>query len=104
MRAVAQPQPVRAVEPVRAPRIAVAGGFTGGHVSCAHAIADAVVRRWPGAAVLMVGSDGGPEVEAARVAGWPIETVAIRGIDRRGTASALGRNLLLPLVVAAAAR
>jgi UDP-N-acetylglucosamine--N-acetylmuramyl-(pentapeptide) pyrophosphoryl-undecaprenol N-acetylglucosamine transferase len=93
-----------ASEPARALRVAIAGGFTGGHISCAHAIAEAVVRRRPGSAVLMLGSDGGAEIEAARAAGWPIETVAIRGIDRGRSARALAKNLLLPVVLVRAAR
>jgi UDP-N-acetylglucosamine--N-acetylmuramyl-(pentapeptide) pyrophosphoryl-undecaprenol N-acetylglucosamine transferase len=104
MRAVIVPRPAAPSASAPAPRVAVAGGFTGGHITCAHAIADAIVRRWPAAEILMVGSDGGPEVEAARAAGWAIATVPIRGIDRRGGARAMAKNLALPVVVLAATR
>ncbi len=78
-------------------RVIIAGGYTGGHVECALAIARGLEQARPGAEILLCGARGGPEVAAGRAAGYPVATVWIQGIDRRRSARGLVRNLLLPL-------
>jgi UDP-N-acetylglucosamine--N-acetylmuramyl-(pentapeptide) pyrophosphoryl-undecaprenol N-acetylglucosamine transferase len=77
--------------------IAIAGGFTGGHIFCALAIARALKTAQPDARVLIVGARGGMEVPIARAAGFPVETVWLDGLERRLTARAVARSVALPL-------
>jgi UDP-N-acetylglucosamine--N-acetylmuramyl-(pentapeptide) pyrophosphoryl-undecaprenol N-acetylglucosamine transferase len=78
-------------------RFLVAGGYTGGHIQCALAIAAALGRACPGALVTLAGARGGPEVPAARAAGYAIETAWIGALDRRRLTPNL--RLLVQLVV-----
>ncbi len=74
------------------PRILITGGGTGGHVYPAIAIADAVKRRRPDAVVAFAGSKDRIEWEVVPKAGYPIHSVAARGIQRRITM----QNLKVP--------
>jgi len=69
----------------------VAGGYTGGHIQCALAIAAALERA--GTTCILGGADGGPEVTAAASSGYPIETVWIGALERAVSARGLARNL-----------
>src|SRR5262250_1473378 len=69
----------------------VAGGYTGGHIQCALAIAAALERA--GTTCVLGGADGGREVAAAASSGYPIETVWIGPLDRAASARGLARNL-----------
>jgi UDP-N-acetylglucosamine--N-acetylmuramyl-(pentapeptide) pyrophosphoryl-undecaprenol N-acetylglucosamine transferase len=73
-------------------RILIAGGGTGGHVYPALAIADALRERIPASDILFVGSKGRMEMEKVPAAGYAIQGLNIRGLERRLT----WRNLLLP--------
>ena len=64
------------------------------------AVALAFRAEEPGGEVLLVGRAGGPEEHLVPEAGFPLRTVAIRGLDR----DALARNLALPAVIPAALR
>jgi len=78
-------------------RIVLAGGFTGGHIFCSLAIARALRATAPDTAVLIVGARGGMELPIARAAGFDVEAVWLDGLERRLTARALARTLLLPV-------
>ncbi len=78
---------------LRAPRILIGGGGTGGHVFPAVAIADALRKLAPDADILFVGALGKIEMEKVPKAGYPIEGLWISGFQRRLTL----RNLLFPV-------
>lgn len=71
------------------------GGGTGGHVYPAIAIADAVKRQCPDAVVAFAGSKDRIEWQAVPKAGYPIHSVAARGIQRQITL----QNLKVPFTV-----
>ncbi|HEY8761913.1 MAG TPA: UDP-N-acetylglucosamine--N-acetylmuramyl-(pentapeptide) pyrophosphoryl-undecaprenol N-acetylglucosamine transferase [Candidatus Dormibacteraeota bacterium] len=81
-------------------RLLISGGGTGGHVMPALAVALAFRAEQPGGELLLVGRSGGPEERLVPEAGFPLRTVAIRGLDRDAPA----RNLALPVVIPAALR
>ena len=83
------------------PRVVIAGGFTGGHIFCALAIARALRARAPDAEVLIVGARGGMEIPIARAAGFPVRTVWLDGLERRLSARAVARSLMLPVKLGA---
>ena len=83
-----------------APRVLFACGGTGGHVYPAIAIADAVRRQRPGAAVSFAGTRDRMEWEAVPKAGYPIQAVTVSGFQRGLTASALARNATFPFKLA----
>jgi len=78
-------------------RVVLAGGFTGGHIFCSLAIARALRAMAPDTAVLIVGARGGMEIPIARAAGFDVATVWLDGLERRLTARAVARSLLLPV-------
>jgi len=86
----------------RGSRVLIAGGFTGGHLFTAVAIAEAIRRRAPAAEVRLGGTRGGMEVGLARDAGLPVETVWLDGIARGRSLEALARNCALPVKLAIA--
>ena len=77
---------------MHAPRILFAGGGTGGHVYPAIAIADAVRRRVPEAAIAFAGTEARMEWEAVPKAGYAIHPVTVVGFNRQRMA----KNLLFP--------
>lgn len=64
-------------------RIIISGGGTGGHIFPAIAIADAIKLRYPKAKILFVGAEGRMEMERVPKAGYEIEGLAVRGLDRK---------------------
>ena len=82
------------------PRVLFACGGTGGHVYPAIAIADAVRRQRPGAAVSFAGTRDRMEWEAVPKAGYPIQAVTVSGFQRGLSAASLARNASLPFKLA----
>jgi UDP-N-acetylglucosamine--N-acetylmuramyl-(pentapeptide) pyrophosphoryl-undecaprenol N-acetylglucosamine transferase len=78
---------------VSAPRVLIAAGGTGGHVYPGIAIADAVKKLHPDAALLFVGTKNRMEWTSVPKAGYEIKSVWISGFHRRLTP----QNLLFPL-------
>src|SRR5712691_9940240 len=81
-------------------RLLIAGGGTGGHLYPALAVARAFRGEEPDGAVLLVGRAGGPEERLVPEAGFDLETVRIRGLDR----DAPWKNLALPYLIPTALR
>ncbi len=75
-------------------------GGTGGHVYPAIAIADAVRRVRPDAAIAFAGTRDRMEWEAVPKAGYPIRAVTVSGFQRGLSASALARNAAFPFKLA----
>ena len=73
-------------------RAIISGGGTGGHIFPAIAIANAIKKRYPDAAILFVGAEGRMEMEKVPAAGYEIKALPIAGLQRRLTLS----NILVP--------
>jgi UDP-N-acetylglucosamine--N-acetylmuramyl-(pentapeptide) pyrophosphoryl-undecaprenol N-acetylglucosamine transferase len=80
---------------MRATRIIISGGGTGGHIFPAIAIANALRRAEPGCDILFVGAAGRMEMEKVPAAGYKIVGLNISGIQR----GSLLKNLALPFKV-----
>ena len=76
-------------------RLCIAGGGTGGHVFPALATAAAVRARAPQAALLFVGTAAGLEARLVPAAGYPFETIRVRGL----TGKALGERIMALVVL-----
>lgn len=66
-------------------RIIVSGGGTGGHIFPALSIAQALKRMDKEVEILFVGAEGKMEMEKVPEAGFPIEGLPVRGLQRRLT-------------------
>ncbi len=64
--------------------VLIAGGGTGGHVYPAIALADAIHKACPRAAVRLVGTERGLEARVVPRAGWPLELVSAQPLLGRG--------------------
>lgn len=83
---------------VRAPRIVIMAGGTGGHIFPGLAVARALRER--GAEVRWLGADGGMETRLVPPHGIPLDTLAVQGVRGKG----LGALLRAPLRLLAAVR
>jgi len=77
---------------MRATRVIISGGGTGGHIFPAIAIANALRRAEPGCEILFVGATGRMEMEKVPAAGYQIVGLNIAGIQR----GSIVKNLGLP--------
>ncbi len=66
-------------------RIIVSGGGTGGHIFPALSIANALKRLAPDTEILFVGAEGKMEMEKVPEAGFRIEGLPVRGLQRKFT-------------------
>jgi len=73
-------------------RLIISGGGSGGHIFPAIAIADKVKEKNPDAQILFVGAEGKMEMEKVPKAGYSIEGLPIRGLQRKLTL----KNLAFP--------
>jgi UDP-N-acetylglucosamine--N-acetylmuramyl-(pentapeptide) pyrophosphoryl-undecaprenol N-acetylglucosamine transferase len=73
-------------------RIIIAGGGTGGHIFPAIAVAQAIQKIQPTAAILFVGARGKMEMEKVPQAGYTIKGLTIAGLNR----SNMFKNITLP--------
>ena len=64
-------------------RVIFAGGGTGGHINPALSIADYIKEKEPLFEALFIGTQRGLEKKLVPNAGYNIEYIDIRGIDRR---------------------
>jgi UDP-N-acetylglucosamine--N-acetylmuramyl-(pentapeptide) pyrophosphoryl-undecaprenol N-acetylglucosamine transferase len=64
-------------------RIIISGGGTGGHIFPAIAIADAIIKRCPGAGILFVGAEGKMEMTRVPNAGYEIVGLDVAGLNRK---------------------
>ena len=83
---------------VRAPRIVIMAGGTGGHIFPGLAVAHALRAR--GAEVRWLGADGGMETRLVPPHGIAIDTLAVQGVRGKG----VGTLLRAPLRILAAVR
>ena len=81
---------------MRADRIIIAGGGTGGHIFPAIAIANAILKLKPTTEILFVGAKGKMEMEKVPLAGFRIEGLTSAGFNR----SSLIKNIGLPYKIA----
>lgn len=76
-------------------RVIISGGGTGGHIFPAIAIADEIKAKNPDVNILFIGAKGKMEMEKVPAAGYKIEGLDIRGLQRRLTLS----NFALPFKI-----
>ncbi|MFY0644606.1 MAG: undecaprenyldiphospho-muramoylpentapeptide beta-N-acetylglucosaminyltransferase [Bacteroidia bacterium] len=77
---------------MKAPRVLVSGGGTGGHIFPAVAIANAIKEKYPASDIEFVGAKGRMEMEKVPAEGYKIHGLWISGLQR----SLDWRNLILP--------
>lgn len=80
------------IKSMRATRVIISGGGTGGHIFPAIAIANALKRLEPGCEILFVGALGRMEMDMIPAAGYKIVGLNISGIQR----GSIVKNLSLP--------
>ncbi len=85
---------------MRATRVIISGGGTGGHIFPAIAIANALRRTEPGCEILFVGALGRMEMEKVPAAGYKIVGLNISGIQR----GSVMKNLVLPFKLVSSIR
>jgi UDP-N-acetylglucosamine--N-acetylmuramyl-(pentapeptide) pyrophosphoryl-undecaprenol N-acetylglucosamine transferase len=85
-------------------RLLISGGGTGGHVLPALAVAQAFRGEHPDGELLMLGTRGGLEESLVPAAGFRLETLRVRGLDRDAPWKNLGLPWLLPTAMAGAVR
>src|SRR5512140_1347591 len=75
----------------------IAGGGTGGHVFPALALAGEIRKRRPEAPIVFVGTERGLETDLVPRAGYPLETIRVRGLVGTSAAARLAGAVALPL-------
>jgi UDP-N-acetylglucosamine--N-acetylmuramyl-(pentapeptide) pyrophosphoryl-undecaprenol N-acetylglucosamine transferase len=77
-------------------RVLIAAGGTGGHIYPAIAVADVLMRRQPGTAVLFVGTAKGLETRIVPENGYQLALINSEGLKNVGLARALRSLAVLP--------
>jgi UDP-N-acetylglucosamine--N-acetylmuramyl-(pentapeptide) pyrophosphoryl-undecaprenol N-acetylglucosamine transferase len=85
-------------------RLLIAGGGTGGHLSPALAVARAFRAERPADPLLLVGRRGGLEEGLVPEAGFDLETLRVRGLNRESPWKNLALPYLLPAALAGGVR
>lgn len=85
---------------MKAKRIIISGGGTGGHIFPAIAIANALKRLDPATEILFVGANGRMEMEKVPAAGYKIIGLDIQGIQRKS----LWKNAMFPVKLLSSVR
>jgi len=85
-------------------RTLIAGGGTGGHLTPALAVAQALREADPGGEVVVVGRRGGVAEQLVAEAGLRLETIDMRGLAVANPLSVAGAAWRLPAAVASAGR
>ncbi len=80
---------------MKAVKLIIAGGGTGGHIFPAVAIANAVKKMNPQAEILFIGAKGKMEMEKVPQAGYDIEGLDIVGFDRSSLIKNIGLTFKL---------
>ncbi|TSD65913.1 undecaprenyldiphospho-muramoylpentapeptide beta-N-acetylglucosaminyltransferase [Inquilinus sp. KBS0705] len=78
---------------MKAKRIIISGGGTGGHIFPAIAIANALKKLDPATEILFVGASGRMEMEKVPAAGYKIIGLDIQGIQRKS----VWKNVMFPI-------
>lgn len=78
---------------MKAPKVMLSGGGTGGHIFPAIAIANEIKRRYPDAEIRFVGARDKMEMQKVPAAGYPIDGLWIAGLQRKLTLD----NMLFPV-------
>ncbi len=78
-------------------KMLIAGGGTGGHLFPGIALAEEVTTRHPDNRVLFVGTTRGLEARVVPAAGFPLETIQVRGLKGMGLLRSLQALAMLPL-------
>ncbi|HPQ41074.1 MAG TPA: glycosyltransferase, partial [bacterium] len=77
---------------MKAFRLLITGGGTGGHITPGVAVMEAVKRRIPRLRVLWVGVEGRREEDMVPRFGIPLTTLRLRGLNRSFRPGAVVRN------------
>ena len=80
-------------------KMLIAGGGTGGHLFPGIALAEEVTTRHPDNQVLFVGTTRGLEARVVPAAGFPLETIQVRGLKGMGPLRALAGARAAPAVL-----
>lgn len=74
-------------------RVLLSGGGTAGHINPALAIAAKIKERYPDSEFLFVGAKGRMETELVPKAGYPLESIVVKGFSRKLSPSGIAHNV-----------
>tara|TARA_B100001093_G_scaffold362286_1_gene347019 strand:- start:2084 stop:3193 length:1110 start_codon:yes stop_codon:yes gene_type:complete len=84
---------------MKAYKVIISGGGTGGHIFPALAIANGIIEKKPEAEILFVGAKGRMEMEKVPQAGFNIVGLDVVGIQRSISISSIIKNLKFPFLL-----
>ena len=74
-------------------RVLLSGGGTAGHINPALAIAGKIQERYPDSEFLFVGAKGRMETDLVPKAGYPFESIVVKGFKRKLTPAGIAHNV-----------